>query len=140
MPTGRVRRPAIPIISAVSAGSAGGIRVGRNRDFSGFRKKCGKLGKSKIFVYICLIEKVLTPRQGSGFFLFVNANESMKPKTRFYVYVAFLLLSVFCLGGSVVLCLFDGEMRNYLTVLILSCCAVTFLYLLRQMLNLNDKG
>ena len=58
----------------------------------------------------------------------------MKPKTRFYVYVAFLLLSVFCLGGSVVLCLFDGEM------LILSCCAVTFLYLLRQMLNLNDKG
>lgn len=64
----------------------------------------------------------------------------MKPKTRFYVYVAFLLLSVFCLGGSVVLCLFDGELRNYLTVLILSCCAVTFLYLLRQMLNLNDKG
>ena len=80
------------------------------------------------------------PHKGSGFFLFVNANESMKPKTRFYVYVAFLLLSVFCLGGSVVLCLFDGEMRNYLTVLILSCCAVTFLYLLRQMLNLNDKG
>lgn len=113
----------------------------RNRDFPSFRKKCGKLGKIlKIFVYICLIEKVLTPRQGSGFFLFVNANESMKPKTRFYVYVAFLLLSVFCLGGSVVLCLFDGEMRNYLTVLILSCCAVTFLYLLRQMLNLNDKG
>ena len=70
----------------------------------------------------------------------------MKPKTRFYVYVAFLLLSVFCLGGSVVLCLFDGEIimpmakPAYLTVLILSCCAVTFLYLLRQMLNLNDKG
>ena len=107
--------------------------------FSEFSQKCGKLGKSKIFVYICLIEKVLTPDRGRDF-SFVNANESMKPKTRFYVYVAFLLLSVFCLGGSVVLCLFDGEMRNYLTVLILSCCAVTFLYLLRQMLNLNDKG
>ncbi len=54
----------------------------------------------------------------------------MKPKTRFYVYVAFLLLSVFCLGGSVVLCLFDGEMRNYLTVLILmlgACSANAFI-------------
>ena len=140
MPIGTVLRPEISITSAVSAGNAGGVRAGQRPDFPSFRKKCGKLGKAKIFVYIGLIEKVLTPRQGSGFFLFVNANESMKPKTRFYVYVAFLLLSVFCLGGSVVLCLFDGEMRNYLTVLILSCCAVTFLYLLRQMLNLNDKG
>lgn len=137
MPTGMVLRPAISITSAVSAGNAGGrprrTAAERNRDFPSFRKKCGKLGKSENLCLHLSYRKGSDPRQGSGFFLFVNANESMKPKTRFYVYVAFLLLSVFCLGGSVVLCLFDGEMRNYLTVLILSCCAVTFLYLLRQM-------
>lgn len=64
----------------------------------------------------------------------------MKPKTRFYICVVFLLLSVFCLGGSTVLCIIDREPRNYLTVLVLLCCTVTFLYVLRQMLNLNGKN
>lgn len=62
----------------------------------------------------------------------------MKPKTRFYICVAFLLLSVFCMGGSTVVCLLEGGMRNYLTLVVLFCCAVMFFHLVRQMIRVNE--
>ena len=39
----------------------------------------------------------------------------MKPKTRFYICVTFLLLSVLCLGGTLVVCMIDRQPKNYLT-------------------------
>lgn len=41
----------------------------------------------------------------------------MKPKTRFYICVTFLLLSVLCLGGTLVVCMIDRQPKNYLTAL-----------------------
>ena len=62
----------------------------------------------------------------------------MKPRTRFYIYVAFLLLSARCLGGTLVICALYGGVRNFLTALVFLFCGAAFLQAIRQMLNLKD--
>ena len=62
----------------------------------------------------------------------------MKPKTRFYICVTFLLLSVLCLGGTLVVCMIDRQPKNYLTARIFLACAVTFFQVIRQMIDLRD--
>ena len=62
----------------------------------------------------------------------------MKPKTRFYVYATFLLVSVFCLGASGVMCLIDSSIKNFLTLSILLACSVIFFRAVRQMIDLDD--
>ena len=62
----------------------------------------------------------------------------MKPKTRFYICVTFLLLSVLCLGGTLVVCMIDRQHKNYLTALIFLACSVTFFQVIRQMIDLRD--
>lgn len=92
---------------------------------------------SKNVFYICHGERVLAsiPR-GRDFFLFYLIK--MKPKTRLYICVAFLLLSVFCMGGSAVICLLEGGSRNYAALAVLFCCAVIFFHLVRQMVHINE--
>ena len=62
----------------------------------------------------------------------------MKPKTRFYICVTFLLLSVLCLGGTLVVCMIDRQPKNFLTALIFLACSVTFFQVIRQMIDLRD--
>ena len=62
----------------------------------------------------------------------------MKPKTRFYICVTFLLLSVLCLGGTLVVCMIDRQPKNDLTALIFLACSVTFFQVIRQMIDLRD--
>ena len=62
----------------------------------------------------------------------------MKPKTRFYICVTFLLLSVLCLGGTLVVCMIDRQPKTSLTALIFLACSVTFFQVIRQMIDLRD--
>ena len=62
----------------------------------------------------------------------------MKPRTRFYVYVTFLLVSVFCLGASAVMCLIDASPKSFLMLAIVLMCSAVFFRAARQMIDRND--